>query len=130
MGNHLFSRADDWATGNRIMCDFAHRGIVPPTSGELEAFEEGREHRPVLVRERGTTMATVGEQFVHVLRQAGVTRIYGVVGDSLNPFVDAMRSRPWPSSPPRPFRTNAVMARRNPEAQKNFRRSYAQMVTR
>jgi hypothetical protein len=21
-------RADDWATGNRIMCDFLHRGIV------------------------------------------------------------------------------------------------------
>jgi hypothetical protein len=21
---------DDWARGNRIMCDFVHRGIVPP----------------------------------------------------------------------------------------------------
>ena len=36
-------------------------------------------------------MSTVGEQLVHVLRQAGVTRVYGVVGDSLNPFVDAIR---------------------------------------
>jgi pyruvate dehydrogenase (quinone) len=36
-------------------------------------------------------MGTVGEQLVHVLRQAGVARVYGVVGDSLNPFVDAIR---------------------------------------
>ncbi|MEU5876161.1 pyruvate dehydrogenase [Spirillospora sp. NPDC047279] len=36
-------------------------------------------------------MATVAEQFVQVLRQAGVQRIYGVVGDSLNPIVDAIR---------------------------------------
>src|SRR6266478_1367583 len=36
-------------------------------------------------------MSTVGEQLVQVLRQAGVTRVYGVVGDSLNPFVDAIR---------------------------------------
>jgi hypothetical protein len=26
---HLSFPADDWATGNRIMCDFLHRGIVP-----------------------------------------------------------------------------------------------------
>ncbi|MFF3441574.1 pyruvate dehydrogenase [Streptosporangium sp. NPDC002721] len=36
-------------------------------------------------------MATVAEQFIEVLRQAGVERIYGVVGDSLNPVVDAIR---------------------------------------
>jgi pyruvate dehydrogenase (quinone) len=36
-------------------------------------------------------MSTVGEQLVHVLRQAGVARVYGGVGDSLNPFVDAIR---------------------------------------
>ncbi|WP_020575178.1 pyruvate dehydrogenase [Actinopolymorpha alba] len=34
---------------------------------------------------------SVAEQFVRVLRQAGVARIYGVVGDSLNPIVDAVR---------------------------------------
>lgn len=34
---------------------------------------------------------TVAEQLVQVLRQAGVERIYGVVGDSLNPIVDAIR---------------------------------------
>ena len=36
-------------------------------------------------------MTTVAEQFVQVLRQARVERIYGVVGDSLNPIVDAVR---------------------------------------
>ncbi|MFE4971097.1 pyruvate dehydrogenase [Kitasatospora sp. NPDC056651] len=36
-------------------------------------------------------MASVAEQLVEVLRQAGVERVYGVVGDSLNPVVDAIR---------------------------------------
>ncbi len=36
-------------------------------------------------------MSTVAEQLVEVLIQAGVDRVYGVVGDSLNPFVDAIR---------------------------------------
>jgi pyruvate dehydrogenase (quinone) len=34
---------------------------------------------------------TVAEQLVQMLRDAGVERIYGVVGDSLNPVVDAVR---------------------------------------
>ncbi len=34
---------------------------------------------------------TVAEQLIAVLRQAGVERVYGVVGDSLNPVVDAIR---------------------------------------
>jgi pyruvate dehydrogenase (quinone) len=34
---------------------------------------------------------TVAEQFIEVIRQAGVERIYGLVGDSLNPVVDAVR---------------------------------------
>jgi glyoxylate carboligase len=34
---------------------------------------------------------SVADQFVQVLRQAGVQRIYGVVGDSLNLIVDAIR---------------------------------------
>jgi pyruvate dehydrogenase (quinone) len=34
---------------------------------------------------------TAGDQLVQVLRQSGGTRVYGVVGDSLNPFVDAIR---------------------------------------
>ena len=36
-------------------------------------------------------MVTVAEQLVDVLVQSGVRRIYGVVGDSLNPLVDAIR---------------------------------------
>lgn len=35
--------------------------------------------------------STVAEQLIQVLRQAGVERVYGVVGDSLNPLVDAIR---------------------------------------
>ncbi|GAA3178679.1 MULTISPECIES: pyruvate dehydrogenase [Streptomyces] len=34
---------------------------------------------------------TVAEQFVDILVRAGVQRLYGVVGDSLNPIVDAIR---------------------------------------
>lgn len=33
----------------------------------------------------------IAEQLVEVLAQAGVQRVYGVVGDSLNPIVDAIR---------------------------------------
>ena len=34
---------------------------------------------------------TLAEQLIDVLLQAGVERVYGVVGDSLNPVVDAIR---------------------------------------
>src|SRR4051812_44433902 len=37
---------------------------------------------------------TVARQLVEMLRAAGVERIYGVVGDSLNPIVDAVRHTP------------------------------------
>ncbi|WP_067171364.1 pyruvate dehydrogenase [Microtetraspora niveoalba] len=37
---------------------------------------------------------TIAEQFVDILGQAGVRRIYGVVGDSLNPIIDAIRRAP------------------------------------
>jgi pyruvate dehydrogenase (quinone) len=36
-------------------------------------------------------MTTVADQLIEVLVQSGVRRIYGVVGDSLNPIVDALR---------------------------------------
>jgi len=36
-------------------------------------------------------MASVADQLVEVLVQAGVQRVYGVAGDSLNPVVDAIR---------------------------------------
>jgi hypothetical protein len=34
--HHLGFPADDWARGNRTMCDFLHRGIVPPTPPERD----------------------------------------------------------------------------------------------
>lgn len=34
---------------------------------------------------------TLADQLIEILRQAGVQRIYGIVGDSLNPIVDAVR---------------------------------------
>src|SRR5688500_14004033 len=34
---------------------------------------------------------TIAEQLIEVLQQAGVERIFGLVGDSLNPVVDAVR---------------------------------------
>lgn len=37
---------------------------------------------------------TVAEQFVDTLVRCGVERLYGVVGDSLNPIVDAIRRTP------------------------------------
>jgi pyruvate dehydrogenase (quinone) len=36
-------------------------------------------------------MTTVAEQFAEILAAAGVKRIYGIVGDSLNGFTDAIR---------------------------------------
>ena len=36
----------------------------------------------------------VAEQLVEVLVEAGVSHVYGVVGDSLNPVVDAIRRTP------------------------------------
>ncbi|ONI81262.1 pyruvate oxidase [Actinosynnema sp. ALI-1.44] len=36
-------------------------------------------------------MATVADQLVRTLRDAGVERVYGIVGDSLNTIVDAIR---------------------------------------
>jgi pyruvate dehydrogenase (quinone) len=37
---------------------------------------------------------SIGEQFVGILVRAGVQRIYGIVGDSLNPVTDAVRRTP------------------------------------
>jgi len=37
---------------------------------------------------------TVADQMIEVLIQAGVRRVYGLVGDSLNPLADAIRRRP------------------------------------
>jgi hypothetical protein len=29
--HHESGHGDDWATANRLMCDFLHRGVVAPT---------------------------------------------------------------------------------------------------
>jgi hypothetical protein len=57
---------------------------------------------------------TVADQLVRGLVAAGVQRIYGIVGDSLNPVVDAVRRtggsdtrKPRPS-PHRPMRRPPV----------------------
>jgi pyruvate dehydrogenase (quinone) len=42
-------------------------------------------------KERGEIMATVAEQIVKTLVEAGVKRVYGIVGDSLNGIIDAIR---------------------------------------
>jgi pyruvate dehydrogenase (quinone) len=34
---------------------------------------------------------TIADQLLDVLREAGVERIYGLTGDSLNPVVDTIR---------------------------------------
>ncbi|WP_166979837.1 ubiquinone-dependent pyruvate dehydrogenase [Paramicrobacterium fandaimingii] len=39
-------------------------------------------------------MATVAENIVETLKASGVKRIYGIPGDSLNGFTDALRTRP------------------------------------
>jgi thiamine pyrophosphate-dependent acetolactate synthase large subunit-like protein len=42
-------------------------------------------------RERTEMMRTVADQFAETLAAAGVKRIYGIVGDSLNGLTDAVR---------------------------------------
>ena len=37
---------------------------------------------------------SIGEQFVGILVRAGVERVYGIVGDCLNPITDAVRRTP------------------------------------
>jgi hypothetical protein len=41
---HVLREDQRWSTGNRLMCDFLHRGVVPTSSGHehdgSEAFIE------------------------------------------------------------------------------------------
>src|SRR5579875_1520911 len=51
--------------------------------------------RSSTAEERGASpMPTIADQMVRMLQQVGVKRIYGIVGDSLNPVVDAVRRTP------------------------------------
>lgn len=38
--HHRCVYGDDWAVANRIMCDFFHRGKVPPRRGRPERDDE------------------------------------------------------------------------------------------
>jgi len=38
--HHYCVYGDDWAVGNRILCNFFHRGIVPPRLSESERAAE------------------------------------------------------------------------------------------
>ena len=38
-------------------------------------------------------MTTVAEQFAEILAAAGIKRVYGIVGDSLNGFIDSLRRK-------------------------------------
>ena len=40
-------------------------------------------------------MKTVADQFAETLAVAGIKRIYGIVGDSLNGLTDALRRHEW-----------------------------------
>jgi len=62
-------------------------------------------------------MSTVAESLVKTLAAAGVKRIYGIVGDSLNGIIDEIRRqktidwvqfamRKWRRSPRAPMRTS------------------------
>jgi hypothetical protein len=35
---HFHYDRDDWATANRTMCDFVHRGIVPPAPADQDEW--------------------------------------------------------------------------------------------
>lgn len=37
---HASNNGDDWALGNRIMCDFFHRRIVPPRLAAADRVDE------------------------------------------------------------------------------------------
>jgi hypothetical protein len=38
--HHAAIYGDDWAAGNRVMCDFVHRGQVPRRLGQAEREDE------------------------------------------------------------------------------------------
>src|SRR4029077_10897860 len=58
--------------------------LHPPISSIVEPARRSKED---------TMAQTVADQMVEVLAAAGVKRVYGVVGDSLNGFTDAIRRR-------------------------------------
>jgi hypothetical protein len=39
--HHAGASTDSWAAGNRILCDFFHRGIAPPRVPAAARIDEG-----------------------------------------------------------------------------------------
>src|SRR5699024_9656656 len=75
-------QADSSGTRNGHSCTPARSATM--RRGGRTCAEPGGVHKEV-------SMASVADQLVEVLSRAGVSRVYGVVGDSLNPVVDAIR---------------------------------------
>src|ERR1700738_2081459 len=102
--------AAEAAGDHPILRGFADRGrgITPARPRGDRAGSENREHRRIRHRRRSVrdtskikiqspgiariVMAkTVADQFAETLAAAGVKRIYGIVGDSLNGLTDSIR---------------------------------------
>src|SRR5258706_9029066 len=61
-------------------------------AGLLVDLPQVADIRPLNASNQGATfMGTVADQFAAILAAAGVKRIYGIVGDSLNGLTDAIR---------------------------------------
>jgi len=43
-GYHIAGHGEDWARGNRLMCDLLHRGITSPAPHMVDRFARPREH--------------------------------------------------------------------------------------
>src|SRR5699024_9264639 len=73
--------------------DQRHRGAMASRQGILGSVSSRfRQQWSTSELEQEQQMAqSVAEQIVSQLSAAGVSRIYGIVGDSLNPIVDAVR---------------------------------------
>jgi hypothetical protein len=50
-GYHSADHQDDWARGNRLMCDLLHRGITSSTPHEVDRLERPETHRGSMHRE-------------------------------------------------------------------------------
>src|SRR5258708_5569475 len=71
--------------------DLVYDGEAEIDLGGHTAVDTGSKDRTLSPQAKGLRMATVAGQLVQMLQKAGVRRVYGVVGDSLNLIVDAIR---------------------------------------
>jgi hypothetical protein len=79
--HHSSSHEREWATGNRIMCDFLHRGIVLPTSPArpdlpLERLREpfaGSDRLDPRTAERSVGLPSIRERILRAVASAEYT---------------------------------------------------------